>query len=320
MAQRLHQRIELGRTGHGTEPIELTVRRDNVHRHDLDVADVIANRHQLVGRRVAGLGLQVQIGVVTHLLPRPLGVHFDERPRRDAHVADVAEGLDDTGLDLRVALAVAVLDRVPAAVVARHFARVAPLEDDRTHHAALRRPQPRLQLDHFVRGAPDDHVEAHLRDAGALLRRRRRQLAPPAAEGAEAVARQVGAVQRHAVREGRIDDPGHLVAQHAHESVRVPAQIRCLCHQAGHRARRIRHAVGQAGAGGDQPQLACRFEHLAWTIDELGLVQHREDRQRAKDLFEALLHERERMHPERQAEQRCRAPLPVGNGHDLVAD
>ena len=41
---------------------------------------------------------------------------------------------------------------------------------------------------------------------------------------------------------------------------------------------------------------------------------------RAEGLLEALLHQRERMHPERQAEQRRRAPLPVGDGRDLVAD
>ena len=198
------QRLELGQPWHvGGFPARGY--RVALHRRHLDVAGVVVNRHQAVGA-AGGQVQHLRIGVELHRLPDP-GHHAHGRGLsrdrhgdlglvEDADAADVAQRRHHAGIELHIALELAVVDGVPAAVEALHAARVAPLHDDGAHHAALREQHARAHLDDLVGGAAHQHVEAHLRDAGHVDVARR--LEPPAAEAAQAVAGQVGLVQRHA--------------------------------------------------------------------------------------------------------------------------
>ena len=180
------------------------------------------------------------IGVEAHRLPfREVGEH-QPRLGQDADVADASEPLHGAGVERDVAVVEPVIERLPAAVETRHPPRVAPLHDEGADDPRLAGSQDRAELDHFVGRAADQDVEARLGHpdgvgvAGQM----------PVAEGAEAVARQVRGVQRHAV--GEVIERSPHVGQHVVEPSGVGQQVRGL-------ARASRHGAGRVVSGAERP-------------------------------------------------------------------
>ena len=131
----VHQFLELHRCRH-RRTVARAVRGHHVDRCSLHVSRVVVNGDALAIRRADRVGYCEHVGVEQDLLPFPTLAELDRWTGNDPDIADVAELLDDAGLDSGVALAVTILDRVPSAVVPIDDARVLPFEDDRADDAA----------------------------------------------------------------------------------------------------------------------------------------------------------------------------------------